>query len=186
MQNLLNSLGTSSNGLAQLQRGGSSQTGKAFTTLPDLLTPSSTIPIIERADRAYIDHLLSYLPPSLVLLAQEAEDFSSFEAMPESTEAAARPLSLERKKDILRKVLRSPQFVQSLGSLTVALRDGGLPSIGEALQLKVENGGFMRRGGMPMGGGEAVDAFLDGVKRTVEEEDTGNAQEAGDRMDTDH
>jgi 26S proteasome regulatory subunit N13 len=62
----------------------------------------------------------------------------------------------------------------------VALRDGGLPTISEALGVKVKNGGFMRRGGMPLGGGEAVEAFLEGVKRGVQEENDG-----GSRMDTD-
>lgn len=52
----------------------------------------------------------------------------------------------------------------------MALRDGGLPSVSDALGIKVENGGFMRRGGMPLGGGEAVDAFLNGIKKTVEED----------------
>jgi 26S proteasome regulatory subunit N13 len=87
-------------------------------------------------------------------------------------------LNLVQKKDILRRVLRSPQFAQSLGSLTVALRDGGLPSISEALQIPVDNGGFMRRGGVPLGGGDAVEAFLDGIKRHVEEKKE-------DRMETD-
>jgi 26S proteasome regulatory subunit N13 len=53
--------------------------------------------------------------------------------------------------------------------LTVALRDGGLPMIGEALQLNVENGGLIHGGAMPLGGGSAVEAFVDGVQRTVRE-----------------
>ena len=52
----------------------------------------------------------------------------------------------------------------------MALRDGGLPSVSDALKIKVENGGFMRRGGIPLGGGEAVEAFLNGIRATVEEE----------------
>lgn len=39
--------------------------------------------------------------------------------------------------------------------------------IGEALGLDVENGGSIRGGTMPLGGGEAVEAFVNGVKRTV-------------------
>jgi hypothetical protein len=42
--------------------------------------------------------------------------------------------------------------------------------IGEALQLKVENGGLIQGGAMPLGGGSAVEAFVDGVKRTVRED----------------
>jgi 26S proteasome regulatory subunit N13 len=87
-------------------------------------------------------------------------------------------LELEQKREILRRVLHSPQFSQSLASLTVALRDGGLPSISEALRIKVENGGFMRRGGVPLGGGDAVEAFLEGVKKEAKEGDD------GDEMDT--
>lgn len=106
----------------------------------------------------------------LLLLAQEADDISSVDPNAETAAAAIEALSLDQKKDILRKVLRSPQFSQSLGSLTMALRDGGLPSISEALGIKVENGGFMARGGMPLGDGEAVEAFVEGVKKEVEEQ----------------
>lgn len=83
---------------------------------------------------------------------------------------ALEALSLEQKKAILKKVLRSPQFHQSLGSLTVALRDGGLPSIGDALGIRVTNGGLVRGGSVPLGGGDAVEAFVEGIKRTVEED----------------
>lgn len=43
--------------------------------------------------------------------------------------------------------------------------------IGEALGLKVKNGGVIRGGSMPLGGGEAVEGFVEGVKKTVEEEE---------------
>lgn len=68
---------------------------------------------------------------------------------------------------------------QSLGSLTVALRDGGLPNVSQALKIDVQNGGYVRGGGMPLGGGEAVKAFVDGVKKTVEKE-----EDEDDEMDT--
>lgn len=68
-------------------------------------------------------------------------------------------------------MLRSPQFHQSLGSLTVALRDGGLPSIADALGIKVANGGLVRGGNVPLGGGDAVEAFVEGVRRVMEEEE---------------
>ena len=143
-----------------------------FTTLADLLTPASTIPFIESADTATVDRLLEYLPPSLISLAQEADDVI-LTAAQDSTpiEASLQAITLEQKKDILRRVIRSPQFSQSLSSLTIALRDGGLPSLSEALNVPVRNGGFMRRGGVPLGGGDAVEAFLDGVKEFVEKED---------------
>jgi 26S proteasome regulatory subunit N13 len=84
--------------------------------------------------------------------------------------AALEASSLDQKRAILKKVLRSPQFHQSLGSLNVALRDGGLPSIADALGVKVVNGGLVRGGSVPLGGGDAVEAFVEGVRRTVEEE----------------
>lgn len=77
---------------------------------------------------------------------------------------------MEQKKDILKRVLRSPQLNQSLGSLTVALRDGGLPNVSQALKIKVKNDGYIKHQGMPLGGGEAVEAFLEGVKKTVQDE----------------
>jgi 26S proteasome regulatory subunit N13 len=148
------------------------------TTLQDLLPPSTTLQFIDSVDTTTADHLLSFLPPALLLLAQgNAEEASEADTDPELAQAALLSLDLSQKKDILRKVLRSPQFMQSLASLTVALRDGGLPSISEALQIPVANGGFMRRGGVPLGGGDAVDAFLDGVRQHVKEKDS--------QMDTD-
>jgi 26S proteasome regulatory subunit N13 len=112
----------------------------------------------------------------LLLLAQDVEDVSSVDD-PELTEAVMASLDLSQKKSILRKVLHSPQFSQSLASLTVAIRDGGLPSISEALKIPVENGGFMRRGGVPLGGGDAVEAFLQGVRNHVKDSDQGNQME---------
>lgn len=155
--------------------------GKIFTTLPDLLPSSTTIPVIDSSDSAFVDNLLSHIPPVLLLLSQKADDISSVDVNSETAKAAIEALSLEQKKEILRKVLRSPQFSQSLGSLTAALRDGGVPSISEALKIPVENGGFIRRGGVPLGGGEAVEAFLNGVKASVEKKD--DVEEG--RMDTD-
>lgn len=155
---------------------------KPFITLPDLLPTSTTIPIVESMPPKSIDSLLSYLPPTLLLLNQEADDISSVDLKPETAAAALEALSLDQKKDILKKVLRSPQFSQSLGSLTQALRDGGLPSISDALGVKVENGGFARKGEMPIGGGEAVEAFLKGVRGSVEEKEHENE---GEKMQTD-
>jgi 26S proteasome regulatory subunit N13 len=150
--------------------------GKLFTTLQDLLTTPSTIPWVDSIDEAQADNLLQFLPSQLTALAQQADSDPMIDT-PVSTE----PLTLEKKKDILRRVLRSPQFTQSLASLTIALRDGGLPSLSEALNVPVRNGGYMRRGGVPLGSGEAVEAFLDGVKEKVEEEQRGDG---GDQMDT--
>ncbi|KAJ5628093.1 26S proteasome complex ubiquitin receptorsubunit Rpn13 [Penicillium lividum] len=147
------------------------------TTLQELLPPPTTLPFIESADESTADHLLKFLPPALLLMAQGNAEASEADTDPELAQAALLSLDLTQKKDILRKVLRSPQFTQSLASLTVALRDGGLPSISEALQIPVANGGFMRRGGVPLGGGDAVEAFLDGVRQYVKKDES--------KMDTD-
>lgn len=61
-------------------------------------------------------------------------------------------------------MLRSPQLVQSLGSLTVALRDGGLEMIGEALGLRVKDGGRVAAEG-------AVEAFVAAYRDAVREEE---------------
>lgn len=48
--------------------------------------------------------------------------------------------------------------------------------IGEALGLRVENGGSIRGGSMPLGGGQAVEAFVEGVRRTVQEGQEGEEE----------
>lgn len=155
------------------------QPDRLFTTLADLLTPASTLPLIDSADTETVERFLQYLPPTLIALAQEADDAARTQTTID-VEASKEALGLDQKKDIIRRVLRSPQFSQSLSSLTIALRDGGLPSISEALNISVRNGGYMRRGGMPLGGGDAVEAFLNGVKDIAEEE-----SKPGDIMETD-
>ncbi|KAL8826008.1 MAG: hypothetical protein Q9191_004061 [Dirinaria sp. TL-2023a] len=159
--------------------------GNHFTTLPDLLPSATTVPVVDSASESTIDNLLSHLPPQLLLLSQEVDDFSSVDPNDETVKAATEALNLSQKREILRKALRSPQFSQSLGSLTVALRDGGLPSISDALGVSVENGGFMKMGGAPIGGGDAVEAFLEGIRNAVEK---GSKKEEGQedegRMDT--
>jgi len=115
--------------------------------------------------------MCAFLPPSIFLLAQESSaSLESAEPSPEAGQAAIEALSTEQKREILERVLRSAQLHQSLGSLTVALRDGGLPMIGEALGIDVENGGLIKGGSMPLGGGEAVEKFLEGVKRSADKE----------------
>ncbi|KAL2180280.1 proteasome complex subunit Rpn13 ubiquitin receptor-domain-containing protein [Thermothelomyces heterothallicus CBS 202.75] len=144
--------------------------GKAYPLLTDLLDTSTTIPMLEAATDEYVDSLLGYLPPTVLVLAQQGDrgDAIEREPEPESVEAAKQAMSSSQKRDLLKRVLRSPQFSQSLASLTMALRDGGLPSISEALGIAVENGGLVRGGTVPLGGGDAVEAFVEGVKKTVQ------------------
>lgn len=145
--------------------------GQLYTTLPDLLPTSITVPSVDTATPTEIDNLFTYLPPTVLLLAQEsaASIDGMVEPNAETAKAALETLSLDQKKAVLKRVLRSPQFHQSLGSLTMAIRDGGLPSIADALGIKVQHGGLVRGGSMPLGGGDALEAFVEGVKKTVEE-----------------
>lgn len=145
--------------------------GQIYTTLPDLLPTATTIPVINSANSTLVDKLLSNIPPVLLLLSQQrAQEVSTAEPNSETTKAALEAMSLEQKKEILRKVLRSPQFAQSLESLTTALREGGLPTISDALRIPVPNGGLIPGGSMPLGGGDAVAAFVKGFKNAAESE----------------
>ncbi|RSM13404.1 hypothetical protein CEP52_001934 [Fusarium oligoseptatum] len=168
VRNFLESLRGQS-GLAggQQQRGGD----KAYPYLNHLLPTSTTVPMIDSATEEFADTLISYLPPTVVVLTSGSSDVDGkSDPSAAAVEAAKASLSLDDKRSLLKKVLRSPQFNQALASLTMAIRDGGLPSIADALGVKVQDGGYLRGSGMPMGGGQAVEAFVEGVKKTVEEE----------------
>ncbi|KAI0594464.1 proteasome complex subunit Rpn13 ubiquitin receptor-domain-containing protein [Biscogniauxia sp. FL1348] len=150
----------------------SQEGGKLYPLLSDLLPPPVTVPMARSATEEQVDNLLSYLPPSVLVLSQQADvGDSTAEPTADAIEAAKAAMSLGQKKALLEKVLRSPQFHQSLASLTMALRDGGLPTVAEALEIKVENGGYMKGSQMPLGGGDAVEAFVEGVKKTVQQKE---------------
>jgi 26S proteasome regulatory subunit N13 len=114
------------------------------------------------------------------MLETRPDDLSDAEPSPAEVSAAISGLSESQKRQVLIRVLRSVQLRQSLGSLTVAIREGGLPSVAEGLEIKVENGGFVKGGNVPLGGAEAVEAFVNGVRRTVKEE-----KQNDDSMETD-
>ncbi|KAJ2994769.1 hypothetical protein NUW58_g1463 [Xylaria curta] len=144
--------------------------GKLYPLLSDLLIPPTTVPWARTATEEQIDNLLGFLPPAVVVLSQQSDHGdSTAEPTTDAVEAAKAAMSLGQKKALIEKVLRSPQFHQSLTSLTMALRDGGLPTVADALDIKVENGGYIRGSQMPLGGGDAVEAFVEGVKKTVQE-----------------
>lgn len=127
--------------------------------------------MLESSSEEYIDNLMGFLPPAVVMLAAGSGTSASVaEPSPDSLAAARASLSLGDKKALLKKVLRSPQFHQSLASLSLAIKDGGLPNVADALGVSVANGGYIRGGGMPLGGDEAIKAFVEGVKKTVEGE----------------
>ena len=159
--------------------------GQVYTTLSDLLPTRTTIPFIDSANATLVDKLLANVPAVLLSLGQEvAQDAATADSNSGSTKAILEAMSLEQKKEILRKVFRSPQFTQSLGSLTNALRDGGLPTISDALRIPVQNGGLIPGGSMPLGGGDAVEAFLKGVRTIVDKEKETEGTDDS-RMETD-
>ena len=176
MRNLLASLGQQGTDAGAGASVGRQSRDKAYPLLNDLLETSVTIPMVRNASEEYIDGLLNYLPPAVLILSQQEagqdEDGSSgdlVEPTADAAIAAKAAMSMADKKNLLEKVLRSPQFSQSLASLSMAIRDGGLPSIADALNIPVKNRGFLTGGAMPMGGGEAVEAFVEGVKTAVQE-----------------
>jgi len=165
VQDFLSSLGaTGASGGAA-----SSTRGTAFTTLPDLLASSTTIPMIDTAEESFIDNLLiKELPPALIALEMDPDSSEVEELDHETIEAVVMSLEPEKKREIVKKVLRSPQFAQSLMSLTGALRDGGVPNVSQALRIQVKNGGYTgpdRR--VPLEGADAVEAFLEGTKESI-------------------
>ncbi|KAI1008001.1 hypothetical protein K3495_g221 [Podosphaera aphanis] len=148
---------------------------RSFPSLQELLASTITVPIIESATPAQIDTLLSNLPPNILITPQDSVEESNPLNDPisdPSTSAATvamRCLTVDQKKSILKRVLRSPQLHQSLGGLSTAIKGGGLPSISTALGVKVPNGGLIRGGNVPLGGDEAIEAFIVGIKENVEE-----------------
>ncbi|KAK0734939.1 proteasome complex subunit Rpn13 ubiquitin receptor-domain-containing protein [Lasiosphaeria miniovina] len=159
-------------GLGAKGQGQSQAQGKAYPLLNDLLDTTVAIPMLDAASDEYVDNLLAFLPPAVLVLAKQGGTGDAADAEPsaESVKSAREAMSSGQKRTLLKKVLRSPQFTQSLTSLTMALRDGGLPSISEALGIAVANGGLVRGGAVPLGGGDAVEAFVNGVKRTVQKQ----------------
>jgi 26S proteasome regulatory subunit N13 len=167
VQNLLRSL----EGNQALTNQTQQSQARVFTTLPDLLPSSTTIPVIDSANASTIDDLLTHIPPILLLLSLKADRLSSVDPNSEDGKAAIEALSLDQKKEVLQKVLRSPQFSQSLASLTAALHSGGLPTISEALRIPVKDRGYIKKGGnVPLGNGDAMEAFVNGVKEYAEKE----------------
>lgn len=166
-----------------LGAGGSSsqQNSDPFTTLLDLLWPSHTISTVDKASPEFIDALCAQLPMTPFLLEAEVEDVDQIDPNSETARMAMQTLDQSEKVEVLKRILRAPQLRAALGSLTEALKTGALPTVAQGLKIDVENGGYMRGGAMSLGGGEAVKAFLEGVKKTVEKEDN---EDEDDDMDT--
>ncbi|KAI4690028.1 uncharacterized protein J4E84_004209 [Alternaria hordeiaustralica] len=175
VQDFMNSLkGGNAGGSSQQQRG-----SEPFASLTEFLWPTHTLSTVENASDETIDALCAQLPTIPFLLEAEVEDIDQIDPNSETAQMAIQTLGRDEKIEVLSRILRAPQLRGALGSLNEALRTGALPTVSQALNIDVENGGYMRGGGMPLGGGDAVKAFLEGVKKTVEKEKKG-----GDDMDT--
>lgn len=165
VQNFLNSLRVEQDDQSKLKS----------LSLHSLLHSSITIPMINTFDPVQIDKLLSQLPLAILLTAQEHDERlenlgkNTDEANEARSSMAIKAMSVECKRLLLRRVLRSPQFNQSLGTLTTAIQKGGLPNIAEALQIKVPNSGLVEGGSVPLAGSTALEAFMIGIKNTIEE-----------------
>ena len=46
------------------------------------------------------------------------------------------------------------------------MHSGGL--FADALGVQLQNGGLVKGGSMPLGGGDAVEAFITGIKKSIE------------------
>ncbi|KAJ4379783.1 hypothetical protein N0V86_004966 [Didymella sp. IMI 355093] len=173
VQNFMDSLKSGGGGSEQQQQGGGE-----FTTLLDLLWPTTTRPIIEEASDELIDALCAQLPTTPFLLQAEVEDVDQIDPNGEEAQMVVQTMGQDEKREVIQAIVRAPQLRAALGSLTEALRSGALPTVAQALKINVEHGGYMRGGAMPLGGGDAVKAFLEGVKRTVQDEDDDNMDES--------
>jgi 26S proteasome regulatory subunit N13 len=169
VRNFLDSLRGQSGLAGAQQQQQQHQADISYPYLSHLLPTSITVPIVDTLSAEQVDSLLSFLPPAVIVLASDTVEYDGIsDPTADQIRAANDSLSLEKKQTLLKKVLRSPQFHQALGTLTMALRDGGLPSIADALNIKVEQDGYLQPG-MPMGGNSAIKVFIEGVKKTVKD-----------------
>ncbi|EWC43641.1 hypothetical protein DRE_01528 [Drechslerella stenobrocha 248] len=111
---------------------------QGFLTLPSLLQPNVTTAVLE--SKAVRQKLLANLPP--VLTADVKTEYE--------------------EKELLRRVLHSPQFSQATATLTVALREGGLRGVADSLGVKLDLANAGTQGG--------VEIFVGSVKKQAEEE----------------
>lgn len=162
--------------LASLGQQGAQEGDKPYPRLSHLLVPPVTIGSIEHIARTYperLDILLNNLPPGVIIMASNPNPAAydgKTEPSAEAVQQAIASMTLTQKRDILKKIVRTPQFSLALEVLTNGIREGGLPSVAGALGIPVRNGGYLVRGGnVPLGGGHAVEAFLQGVKKSVQD-----------------
>ena len=136
-------------------------------TLASLLSPANTLPFIaEACDIQSFDRLLSLLPRQITGRVLRHEESANLETST-SIESNFQHLNHGQKQIILQKVLRSPQLCQSLDSLTLALRCGGLAALSEALGFEVD-GISKLNSNKESRQTSAIDIFVDGVRRSID------------------
>lgn len=161
LQNFLTSLGTRC-------EGNNNEETKPFPSLTELLSPSNTSPLITQTrDESLIDRLLLLLPTDISLLMLNGyQSFQSEELM--LHESNKRRLSKELKLDMLLRVLRSPQLCQSLDSLSIALRGGGLLAVSDALEVSLNVDLASENVKHDAASLSPIHIFLNGIKSSIE------------------
>ncbi|KAG0125437.1 proteasome complex subunit Rpn13 ubiquitin receptor-domain-containing protein [Tuber indicum] len=125
--------------------GGGYRQQEPMISLHDLLPPTTTTSLLAAMTPGAVDDLISNLPQGIV----------------------PRNATLAQKKEVIRKVLHSPQFSQSLVGLSVALRDGGLRGISDSLGVRLAPGDERT-------GSDQVTIFVEAVKREEEKKEGSN------------
>jgi len=125
--------------------GGGYQQQEPTISLHDLLPSTTTTPLLAAMTSGAVDDLISNLPQGII----------------------PRNATLAQKKEVIRKVLHSPQFNQSLIGLSVALRDGGLRGISDSLGVRLAPGEVGT-------GSDQVTTFVEAIKREEEKKADGN------------
>lgn len=119
--------------------GGGYQQQEPTVSLHDLLPSTTTAPLLATMTSEAVDDLISNLPQGII----------------------PRNATPAQKKEVIRKVLHSPQFNQSLVGLSVALRDGGLRGISDSLGVRLAPGEVGT-------GSDQVTIFVEAIKREEE------------------
>jgi len=182
VRNFIQSLSGNAN-VPQVSTSRQARPQQPFPHIGHLLVTDTTVPMVEEASEDFINSLLALLPPTVVVMGTDSSsldvadddddedngsDNKATEPTPAAVAAAIAAMDLSEKRRLVVRVLRSPQFQQSLTSLNMALREGGLPDVAAALGVKLDNGGRLP-GGMPLGGDAAIKAFVEGIKKAIME-----------------
>ena len=151
-------------------RGVGPTTSGSSNSLNTLCSPKSAEATINDGSVSLVDKLCAELPQKLFQIPQaDPGSGEPYRTSDDGVQPGLASLTLEQKKAILKRVVTSPQYQQGVASLNAALREGALPNVSQALGISVKNGGRLP-GGFPMSGGQAIQAFVEGLKQAAIEE----------------